>query len=77
MWYRWEVFKLNPFEEKEVREWSGLCDESCELISVEGDGVRIVLTASFNVIGDRRQYSSSHMSQYSVLEMVVRVKIKK
>lgn len=37
----------------------------------------IVLMACFKVIDDRRQYSLSHMFQYSFLEMIVRAKMEK
>lgn len=52
--------ELKAFAGKQVRKWSGLCEESSELVSVEFDGVGIVLVPSFKVIRDRSPHILLH-----------------
>lgn len=58
-------------------EWSGLCEESSELFVPERDRVVIVSMRLFKVISDGRQYSLSHVSQCSVLGLILRMELAK
>lgn len=77
LWCSWEVYKLNTFEAKEVRERS-LCREwGLQLTAAEQEVVGIVImTMEYEGSVGRRLYSPSLPSFYSALE-VKSVKTKK